>query len=315
MSERYCYICDAQAEGRRIDVFLAEETDLSRSRVKSLVDGGNVFVNTRPASKSGYLLKEGDRVEVEVPPETVLSAEPQDIPLSIVYQDADLAVINKPQGMVTHPAVGSPDGTLVNAAVFHIRDLSTINGTVRPGIVHRLDKDTSGLIVIAKNDVAHRSLALQIAEKSCKRCYIALLDGNLKEDRGVVEQPIGRHKTDRKKMAVVQGGRYAKTYFEVKERFGRYTLAAFELATGRTHQIRVHAAYLRHPVVGDPLYGGSNAFGLNGQLLHAQRLSFTHPVSGERMTFEAPLPPHFERVLQKLRASFGSDEQYPKFFE
>ena len=214
-------------------------------------------------------------------------------------------VINKAQGMVTHPATGSPDGTLVNALLYHVKDLSGINGVLRPGIVHRLDKDTSGLIMVAKNDASHLSLSKQIAEKSAKRYYIALVDGNIKEDSGVIEQPIARHRIDRKKMAVDRDGRVAKTAFKVLERFQKYTLVEYELFTGRTHQIRVHSSFIHHPVVGDPVYGGSNKFGLDGQLLHAFKLVLSHPRSGEIMTFEAPIPQYFETVLNKLRKTLA----------
>lgn len=288
----------------RLDVFIAAELeDISRSRVKSIVEAGEVTVNGVINNKSGYAVKDGDEITVTVPEPEVITAEPQNLPIDIVYQDNDLAVINKAQGMVTHPATGSPDNTLVNAIMYHIKDLSTINGVIRPGIVHRLDKDTSGLIVIAKNDAAHNSLAKQIAEKSARRSYVALVDGNVKEDGGVIEEPIGRSRKDRKKMAVVDDGRYAKTVFRVVERFGLYTLVEFDLYTGRTHQIRVHSAYLHHPIVGDELYGGSNKFKLNGQLLHAYKLSFTHPVTGEKLEFIAEKPSYFNDVLKKLRAN------------
>ena len=203
--------------------------------------------------------------------------------------------------MVTHPAVGTPDGTLVNAIMYKIGDLSSINGVIRPGIVHRLDKDTSGLIVIAKNDKSHVSLASQIGEKSAKRFYRALVDGNIKDDTGVIEAPIARHKTDRKKMAVSPDGRFAKTFYKVLERFGQYTYVEYELFTGRTHQIRVHSSYIHHPVVGDEVYGGSNKFKLSGQLLHAYKLVLDQPSTGERMIFTSPLPCYFEEVLEKLR--------------
>lgn len=300
------FVAAAEDKGERLDVFLADKLpEISRSRVKGCIEMGMVKVRGEQVSKGGYALKEGDLVEISVADAVELSVEPENLPLNIVYQDADFAVINKAQGMVTHPAAGSPQGTLVNAVLYHIKDLSGINGVLRPGIVHRLDKDTSGLILIAKNDCAHLSLTAQIAEKTAKRYYIALLDGNLKEDSGIIEQPVDRNPKDRKKMAVVKGGRLAKTAYRVIERFGKYTLAEFELFTGRTHQIRVHCAYMRHPVVGDPLYGGSNAFGLKGQLLHACRLVVNHPASGERMEFTAPLPDYFREVLAKLRKTLA----------
>lgn len=291
----------AQDAGKRLDVYISEELEeLSRSRVKNSIEKGLVFVNGETVNKAGAAVKAGDRVEIGIEDPETLGAEPQNIPIDIVYQDNDIAVIDKAQGMVTHPAAGSPDGTLVNAVLYHIKDLSTINGVIRPGIVHRLDKDTSGLIVIAKNDNAHNSLARQIAEKSAVRCYTALVDGNIKEEEGKIEAPIGRSKTDRKKMAVVNGGRYALTHYNVLERYGKYTLCGFRLYTGRTHQIRVHCKHINHPVVGDALYGGSNQFKLNGQLLHAHRLELTHPVSGERMVFTSELPQYFKNVLNRL---------------
>ncbi|MBO8423869.1 MAG: RluA family pseudouridine synthase [Firmicutes bacterium] len=300
------FVAAGDDKGARLDVFLADKLpDISRSRIKGCIEMGMVKVRGEQVSKAGYPLKEGDLVEIAVADAVELSVEPENLPLNIVYQDSDFAVINKAQGMVTHPAAGSPDGTLVNAVLYHIKDLSGINGVLRPGIVHRLDKDTSGLILIAKNDCAHLSLTTQIAEKTAKRFYIALVDGNVKADEGVIEQPVDRNPKDRKKMAVVKDGRPAKTAYKVLERFGRYTLMEFELFTGRTHQIRVHCAYMRHPVVGDPLYGGSNAFGLKGQLLHAARLVVNHPSTGERMEFTAPLPDYFREVLAKLRKTLA----------
>lgn len=300
------FVAAGEDKGARLDVFLADKLpDISRSRIKGCIEMGMVKVRGEQVSKAGYPLKEGDLVEIAVADAVELSVEPENLPLNIVYQDSDFAVINKAQGMVTHPAAGSPDGTLVNAVLYHIKDLSGINGVLRPGIVHRLDKDTSGLILIAKNDCAHLSLTTQIAEKTAKRFYIALVDGNVKADEGVIEQPVDRNPKDRKKMAVVKDGRPAKTAYKVLERFGRYTLMEFELFTGRTHQIRVHCAYMRHPVVGDPLYGGSNAFGLKGQLLHAAMLVVNHPSTGERMEFTAPLPDYFREVLAKLRKTLA----------
>ena len=300
------FVAAAEDKGSRLDVFLADKLpDISRSRIKGCIEMGMVRVRGEQVAKGGYALKEGDLVEIAVADAVELSVEPENLPLNIVYQDADFAVINKVQGMVTHPAAGSPNGTLVNAVLYHIKDLSGINGVLRPGIVHRLDKDTSGLILIAKNDCAHISLTSQIAEKTAKRYYIALVDGNIKEDSGVIDEPVDRNPKDRKKMAVVKGGRPAKTAYKVIERFGKYTLVGFELFTGRTHQIRVHCAYMKHPVTGDPLYGGSNAFGQKGQLLHAARLVVNHPATGERMEFTAPLPDYFREVLEKLRKTLA----------
>ena len=284
----------------RADVFIAESLGVTRSFVKQLVEKGNVFVNNFPIKKCGVSLYVGDAVTVDMPDPVIISAEPEDLPIDIVYEDEQVIVVNKAQGMVTHPATGTPNGTLVNALMFHSDRLSSINGAIRPGIVHRLDKDTSGLIVIAKTDLAHHSLSEQISQKTATRQYIALLDGNIKNDDGVIEQPIGRNPKDRKLMAVVSDGRYAKTLYRVIKRYGVYTLVEYTLKTGRTHQIRVHSKYINHPVVGDSQYGGSNEFGLKGQLLHAFRLSFDHPTTGERLTFEADLPEYFRAVLDKL---------------
>lgn len=300
------FVASIEEKGERLDTFLAQSIEnITRSRVKNSIEKGLVKVNSNEQKKSGYTLKEGDVVEIMFEEATTLSAVAQDLPIDILYQDEDFLVINKAQGMVTHPATGSPDGTLVNALLYHVKDLSGINGVLRPGIVHRLDKDTSGLIMVAKNDSAHLSLSKQIAEKSAKRYYIALVDGNIKEDSGIVEQPIARHRIDRKKMAIDKEGRYAKTAFKVLERFQKYTLVEYELFTGRTHQIRVHSSFIHHPVVGDSVYGGSNKFGLAGQLLHAFKLVLAHPRTGEIMTFEAKIPDYFETVLNKLRKSLA----------
>ena len=287
----------------RADVFFSEKSGLTRSAVKKLAEEGRLFVGGA-AAKASQGVKAGDTVRAEIPDPQPIDARPEDIPLDIVYEDAHLAVVNKPQGMTVHAGNGNREGTLVNALLFRLDSLSGINGKIRPGIVHRIDKDTSGLLVVAKNDGAHLSLSEQIKEKSCKREYLALLDGVLKEDTGRIVTQIGRDKKDRLKMAVLPAGegRRAETEFFAEERFAKNTLARFSLKTGRTHQIRVHAKYLGHPVVGDPVYGFKNQrFSLNGQLLHAFRLEFFHPVTGERMSFTAPLPDYFERVLRLLR--------------
>ncbi len=291
--------------GNRLDAFVSLKCEgLSRSRAKTSIEEGKVLVNDIEIKKASNGVKLGDLITVFMDEPTELSAEPENIPIEIVYQDSDFAVINKAQGMVTHPALGSPNGTLVNALLYHIKDLSTINGVIRPGIVHRLDKDTSGLIVIAKNDKSHQSLSEQIAEKSAKRRYIALVDGNIREESGCIETNIDRNRNDRKKMAVVSvGGRYARTDFTVAARYGQYTLVKFQLYTGRTHQIRVHAKHIHHSVVGDSTYGGSNKFKLQGQLLHAYELELTHPTTGEHMVFSAELPNHFTNILDKLKNS------------
>lgn len=289
----------------RLDVFLAKETGASRSNIKTVVESDGVFVNGVLRKKSGFELKEGDKVEFALPEPKTLDVEPNsEIKLNIVYEDEHFAVINKPQGMVVHPASSyTKNDTLVNALLADLDKLSSINGVIRPGIVHRLDKDTSGLIVVAKTDEAHKSLASQIERKIARRIYFGLCDGNFKEDNGTIDAPIARNKRDRKKMGIDPDGRRAVTHYTVLERFGKYTLVRFELETGRTHQIRVHSSHIHHPIVGDEVYGGSTALYKNGQLLHARQLVLTHPISGERMTFEAELPDYFENVLEKLRKS------------
>lgn len=290
-----------QVAGSRLDAAIVGELEeVTRSFVQNLIGKGLVTVNGVVQSKNGYALKLGDQVDVCIPDPVGLSVEPEDIPIQIVYEDEDMMVVNKQQGLVVHPSVGTPSGTLVNALLNLGDHFSSINGVVRPGIVHRLDKNTSGLLVVAKNDKAHLSLAEQIATKEAKRYYMALVDGNVKEDEGVIDAPIGRNPKDRKQMAVVQDGKNAVTHYKVVKRYGAYTLCEFELKTGRTHQIRVHAKYIHHPVVGDDVYGGSNKFGLLGQLLHAFRLVLRQPTTGEMMIFEAPLPDYFQAVLDKL---------------
>ncbi len=293
----------------RADVFVSAHTGLTRSAVKKLADEGRLFCDGVPV-KAGYVLKAGCRVSLDVPPPRAVRAEPEDIPVEVLYEDGDIAVINKPRGMAVHAGAGRVNGTLVNALLYRLKSLSSINGEIRPGIVHRIDKDTTGLLVVAENDAAHLSLARQIAEKSCRREYLALLEGALKEESGRVETLIGRDPKDRLKMAVLPaGGRRAVTQFSVVERFPAHTLVHFTLQTGRTHQIRVHAKYLGHPVVGDKVYGyKKQRFALEGQLLHAFRLTLTHPRTGERMTFEAPLPEDFENVLALLRRERGREE-------
>lgn len=286
----------------RVDIFVSEQAGLTRSAVKKLSERGLLFVNGKSV-KAGQSAKAGDSVKVILPDPEPIEAEPEDIPLKIVYEDGDFAIIDKAQGMTVHAGAGNTRGTLVNALLYHLESLSSINGKIRPGIVHRLDKDTSGLLVVAKNDAAHLSLSKQIAQKSCKREYLALLEGVLKEDEGRVVTQIGRDTKDRLKMAVLPAGkgRRAETEFFVEERFKNHTLVRFDLKTGRTHQIRVHAKYLSHPVVGDKLYGyQKQRFHLEGQLLHAFRLTLTHPSTGEVMSFSSPLPDYFEKVLITL---------------
>ena len=287
---------------RRLDVCVSDNGGITRSRAQRLIEGCSVTVNGQTVTKPSAEVTQDSVIIVTLPDETELDVPAQDIPIDIVYQDADIAVINKQQGLTVHPANGVNTDTLVNALLYNIKDLSGINGVLRPGIVHRLDKDTSGLLVVAKNDFAHVELQRQSQCKECRRIYLALLDGNFKQDTGVIDRPMGRSKSDRKKMDVVADGRNAVTYYQVLDRYGAYTLVRFELKTGRTHQIRVHAKFLGHPVVGDKTYGYKNCrFNLGGQLLHAQRLEFTHPSSGERMSFTAPLPEYFEKILATLR--------------
>lgn len=292
----------SESEYKRLDVCVSENSGLTRSHVQKLIETGAVTVNGKVTIKSATEIKTDNVIEVVLPQEAELDIPAENIPLDIVYQDNDLAVINKQQGMVVHPANGVNTGTLVNALLYHIDDLSGINGVLRPGIVHRLDKDTSGLLVVAKNDVAHVELQRQIQLKECRRIYLALLEGRVKEDCGQIDKPIGRSKSDRKKMDIVLGGRNAVTNYEVTERYENYTLMRFELKTGRTHQIRVHAKYMGHPVVGDKTYGYKNCrWDLDGQLLHAQTLMFTHPSTGRQMSFTAPLPEYFKKVLHTLQ--------------
>lgn len=288
--------------GVRLDKFLQNQyPDKTRSHIKHWIEDGIVLVNGKVV-KSGYSLKITDDIEMGEVVEKVLSNEPQDIPIDIVYEDSDLAVINKPQGMVVHPAVKNYDGTLVNALMYKLDSLSSINGVIRPGIVHRLDKDTSGLMVVAKNDKAHVSLSEQISKKECRRIYWALVDGVVKENGEIVTH-IGRDSRNRLKMAVVDEdkGKLAHTIYRVLEVFDKYSLVEFELKTGRTHQIRVHSSYLHHAIVGDKLYNNNKCkFNLDGQLLHAKKLILTHPTTNKVMEFESELPEHFENVLKSL---------------
>ena len=286
--------------GIRLDKALADLTELSRSQANEAIKNGNILVNGK-AVKAKYSVKEGDLVTYDLPEPEVLEYEAEDIPLDIVYEDDDVAVVNKPQGMVVHPSVGHTSGTLVNALMYHIHDLSSINGVVRPGIVHRIDKDTSGLLMIAKNDRAHQALAEELKDKKSLRKYLTIVHGNISNDRGVIEAPIGRSEKDRKKQAVTAKGKPAVTHFKVLERFGNYTLVELTLETGRTHQIRVHMAYIGHPVAGDPLYGPRKTLKGNGQFLHAQTLGFTHPTTGERLRFSVEPPAIFQETLENLR--------------
>lgn len=289
-------------EGIRLDVGVTEVVGKSRSFVQNLIEEGQVLVNGA-IKKSNYKIRLGDQVTVELPPPKELQVEAEDILLEIVYEDEDLLVVNKPQGMVVHPAPGAWTGTMVNALLYHCRNLSGINGVLRPGIVHRIDKDTSGLLVVAKNDLAHHGLAEQIKAHSMARHYLAIVHGVLFEPSGTVDAPIGRDPQDRKKMAVVfQNSKPAVTHYEVLERFKDFTSVKARLETGRTHQIRVHMNYLKHPVLGDPLYGPKrNPFDLNGQMLHAERLGFNHPRTGEYLEFSVAPSELFLRVLEQIR--------------
>lgn len=285
----------------RIDKVLSQElVDYSRSQIQQWLKDERVMVNGTTV-KANYKVKAGDQVTIAVPEPIVLELTPENIPLEIVYEDEDVAVVNKPQGMVVHPSAGHPNGTLVNALLFHMQDLSSINDVIRPGIVHRIDKDTSGLLMIAKNDFAHESLAKQLKEKTSLRKYVALVHGVIPHEKGVIDAPIGRSKTDRKMQAVIEEGKPAVTHFQVLERFADFTLVELQLETGRTHQIRVHMKYIGYPLAGDPVYGPKKTLPGKGQFLHAQVLGFEHPRTGEFLTFTAPLPEVFQKTLEKLR--------------
>ena len=289
--------------GVRLDKYLSDVSDLSRTRVQELTKAGEVLVNGT-AQKSSYKTVAGDVISCDIPEDEPTDIIPQDIPLDVLYEDEDIIVINKPKGMVVHPAPGNPDGTLVNALLFHCHDLSGINGVIRPGIVHRIDKETTGCIVACKNDEAHRSIATQLENKTSHREYLALVEGNIANEAGYIDAPIGRDRKDRQKMAVTEyNAKPAQTHFRVKERFGKYTLLDCSLETGRTHQIRVHMKYINHPVVGDDKYGHKcPLMDTQGQVLHAYRLTLKHPRTGRKMSFEAPLPEYFEKLLTVLRA-------------
>lgn len=289
--------------GNRIDMFLSGYMEeYSRSAIQKLIETGNVQVNSKQI-KSNYKLKNHDTIEVKVPDVQEVEILAEHIPLDVLYEDKDVIVINKPQGMVVHPAPGHYTGTLVNALMYHCgNELSGINGELRPGIVHRIDKDTSGVLMVAKSNIAHQSLALQLAEHTITRKYNAIVYNNIKEDQGTVDKPIGRHPQDRKRMAVTQkSSRNAVTHYKVLERFGNFNFIEAQLETGRTHQIRVHMAYIGHPLLGDEVYGPKKQqFRLHGQALHARVLGFIHPITGQYMEFEAPLPEYFMKLLDRL---------------
>ncbi|VHG97468.1 ribosomal large subunit pseudouridine synthase D [Streptococcus pyogenes] len=286
--------------GQRLDKALADLSPLSRGQANDQIKQGLVLVNGQQ-KKAKYTVQAGDVICFELPKEEVLEYQAQNIPLDIIYEDDALAIINKPQGMVVHPSAGHPSGTMVNALMYHIKDLSSINGVVRPGIVHRIDKDTSGLLMVAKTDAAHQALAEELKAKKSLRKYLAIVHGNLQNDRGMIEAPIGRSEKDRKKQAVTAKGKEAVTRFTVLERFGDYSLVELQLETGRTHQIRVHMAYIGHPVAGDPLYGPRKTLSGHGQFLHAKTLGLTHPMTGKEMIFTVEAPEIFQKVLKLLR--------------
>lgn len=291
-----------EQEKERIDKYLVNKLpEFSRMMIQKLIEQEQILVNTKPV-KTSYVVQVGDVIDVAVPQAKPTHLEPQEIPLKIVYEDQDIIVVNKEKGMVVHPAAGNPDGTLVNAIMAHCKEnLSGIGGELRPGIVHRLDKDTSGLLIIAKNDKAHIEISKQIQERKVKKTYLALVRGVIPENEATIDMPIGRSMQDRKKMAVTKKGKVAITHFKVLERFLKYTFLQIQIETGRTHQIRVHLAEIGYPVVGDMVYSnGKNEFGVEGQMLHAKSLDFLHPITKEKMHLEAPLPEYFKEVLEKL---------------
>ena len=296
-------IVNTDNSGLRLDAYIAKNIDnLSRTAVKRLIEEENIKVNGG-AQKVSYKVQENDEIEVNVPEAKELDIKAEDIPVEVVYEDSDIIVVNKPKGLVVHPANGNWDGTLVNAIMAICKDsLSGIGGEIRPGIVHRLDKDTSGLLIIAKNDEAHLNMSNQIKNREVKKIYYALVRGNVSENEATINMPIGRSTKDRKKMAVTKNGKEAVTHFKVLERFNKYTLLEVKIDTGRTHQIRVHLSEIGHPVVGDEVYSnGKNEFGIKGQLLHAKSLDFKHPISGKELHLEAEIPEEFSNVLKELR--------------
>lgn len=295
------FIVTKENVGTRLDKFLALVLqDVSRSNIQNIIDEGKVLVNNKE-KKSNYKLKEKDFVLVSIPEPKELNVEPENIPIEIMYEDSDIIVVNKPHGMVVHPAPGVYNGTLVNALLYHCDDLSGINGILRPGIVHRIDKDTSGILVVAKNDYSHNKLAEQLKEHSMKREYYAVVEGVLKQDEGTINEPLGRHPVERIKIAVIKDGREAITHYKVIERYKNNTLVKCILETGRTHQIRVHMSHIGHPLAGDPVYGfKKQRFNLQGQLLHAKILGFIHPSKNTYMQFESELPDYYVNVLNIL---------------
>ncbi|MFT5871311.1 MAG: 23S rRNA pseudouridine1911/1915/1917 synthase [Clostridium sp.] len=300
--ENFEFKVDESSVGTRLDVFISNELEnKSRSYIQGIIEKESACVNGK-CRKSNYKLKLGESIILSVPDPVELNVAAEEIPLDVLYEDSDVIVINKPQDMVVHPAPGNYSGTLVNALLYHCTDLSGINGILRPGIVHRIDKDTSGALVVAKNDSSHNSLAAQLKDHSMTRSYLALVEGIIKNDEGTIDEPIARHPKDRIKMAIVENGKKAITHYKVIERFGSHTLVECNLETGRTHQIRVHMAKIGHPLVGDVVYGfKKQRFNLKGQVLHAKRLGFMHPSTNEYMEFLSPLPDYFEKLIIKLR--------------
>ena len=295
-------IVDETEKNTRIDSYITSKvTELSRTTIQRLLDEGAILVNGKKC-KASYKVEVGDKIQIEKPQVKEIKLEAQDIPVPVIYEDNDIIVVNKPKGMVVHPANGNPDGTLVNAILAMCKDsLSGIGGEIRPGIVHRLDKDTSGLLIIAKNDNAHIKMSKEIQDRKVIKKYIALVKGNVPEDEATIDLPIGRSKVDRKKMAVDANGKNAVTHFKVLKRYKNYTLLELKIDTGRTHQIRVHMSYIGHPVVGDMIYSnGKNEFGVEGQMLHARYLEFDHPITNKRLKLEAPIPEYFEKILKIL---------------
>ena len=291
-------------ETKRLDIYISEAYKmLSRTAIKRLLEEEKIHVNGK-VEKSSYKVKNGDNIEIEIPDAKETKLEAQNIPVPVIYEDKDIIVVNKPKGMVVHPANGNPDGTLVNAILAMCKgSLSGIGGEIRPGIVHRLDKDTSGLLIVAKNDEAHIKMSKQIQDRKVEKRYIALVRGNVPDDEATIDMPIARSKVDRKKMAVDKNGKEAVTHFKVLKRYGNYTLLEIKIDTGRTHQIRVHMSYIGYPVVGDSVYSsGKNEFGVEGQMLHARYLKFKHPITGRELNLEAPLPEYFEKIIKQLES-------------
>ena len=297
------YIVNEEENSKRLDVYIAsKDEETTRSSAQRQIEQGNVVVNGKKITKVSYKIAKGDNITVEEQEPVEIELKAQDIPVDIIYEDKDIIVVNKPKGMVVHPANGNPDGTLVNAIMAICKDsLSGIGGEIRPGIVHRLDKDTSGLLIVAKNDIAHVNMSEQIKRHEVKKTYIALVRGIVKENEATIDMPIGRSNSDRKKMAVTKNGKNAVTHIKVLKRYDKYTLLEINIETGRTHQIRVHLAHIGYPVIGDYIYSnGKNEFGIMGQCLHAKSLEFKHPITGKDMKLEAPLPEYFEKVLNEL---------------